>query len=96
MIDVFIKFKAMVERQSGHKIKIMRTYGDGKYVSKDFDILCASELIVHDVVSPYTPQSNGTAERKNITIRNMVISVLKGKHLPNEVWVKLCRLQHTH
>lgn len=39
LIDVFTKFKEMVERQSGHKIKVMRTNGGREYVSKDFDTL---------------------------------------------------------
>ena len=72
----------MVERQSGRKIKILRTDGGGEYVSKDFNALCVKEWIVHEVVPPYTPQQNGVAERKNITIMNMVKSMLKGKHLP--------------
>lgn len=83
MIDVFIKFKAMVERQGGHKIKVMRTDGGGGYVLKDFDTLCTKEGIVHEVVPPYTPRQNGTAERKNLIIVNMVRSMLKCKYLPN-------------
>jgi transposase InsO family protein len=86
VLDVFIKFKSMVERQSGHKIKVLRTDGGGEYVSKDFDALCEKDGIVHDVVPPYTPQQNGTAERRNRTIMNMVRSMLKGKHLPKELW----------
>ena len=33
VIDVFTKFKAMVERQCGHKIKTLGTDGGGEYVS---------------------------------------------------------------
>lgn len=55
MINVFTKFKAMVERQSGHKIKVLRIYGGGDYVSKDFDTLCTKEGIMHEVVPTYTP-----------------------------------------
>ena len=86
MIEVFSKFKSMVERQSGRKLKVLRTDGGGEYVSKDFDRLCEKEGIVHEVVPPYTPQQNGIAERKNRTIMNMVRSMLKGKNLPKEFW----------
>lgn len=55
MIDVFTKFKAMVERQSGHKIKTLKTGGGGEYVSRDFDALCEREGTMHEVVPPYTP-----------------------------------------
>ena len=40
VIEVFSKFKFMVERQSGRKIKILRTDGGGEYVSKDSSALC--------------------------------------------------------
>src|ERR1051325_348007 len=40
VIEVFSKFKSMVERQSGRKLKVLRTDGGGEYVSKDFDRLC--------------------------------------------------------
>ena len=86
VIEVFTKFKSMVERQSGRKLKVLRTDGGGEYVSKDFDRLCEKEGIVHEVVPPYTPQQNGIAERKNRTIMNMVRSMLKGKNLPKEFW----------
>lgn len=76
----------MMDRQNGHKIKTLRTDGVGKYVSKDFNALCEREAIVHEEVSPYILQQNGISKRKRITIVNMVISMLKGKHLPNELW----------
>ncbi|GAU30981.1 hypothetical protein TSUD_104950 [Trifolium subterraneum] len=86
VLDVFIKYKSMVERQSGHKLKTLRTDGGGEYVSNEFDALCEKEGIVHEVTPPHTPQQNGTAERKNRTIMNMVRSMLNGKHLPKELW----------
>lgn len=41
---------------------------------------------MHEVVPSYTHQQNGTTERKDMTIMNMVRSMLKGKPLPNELW----------
>ena len=84
VIEVFSKFKSMVERQSGQKFKVLRTDGGGEYVLKDFDKLCEKEGILDEVVPPYTPQQNETAEKKNQTIMNMVKSMLKDKHLPKE------------
>lgn len=76
----------MIKRQSDQKLNIQRTYCCGEYVSKDFNILCKKEGIVHGVVPPYTPQQNGIAKRKNKTIMNIVRSILKGKHLPKKLW----------
>ncbi|CAJ2647569.1 unnamed protein product [Trifolium pratense] len=86
VLDVFKKFKLTVERQSGYKLKTLRTDGGGEYVSTEFAKFCDSEGIVHDVIPPYTPQQNGSAERRNRTIMNMVRCMLKGKHLPKELW----------
>ncbi|GAU40628.1 hypothetical protein TSUD_190050 [Trifolium subterraneum] len=86
VLSVFKKFKSVVERQSGHKLKVLRTDGGGEYVSHDFAELCESEGIVHEVIPPYTPQQNGSAERRNKTIMNMVRCMLKGKHQPKELW----------
>jgi hypothetical protein len=36
----------------------------------------------------YTPQQNGVAERKNITIMEMARSMLTAKHLSNEYWAE--------
>ena len=76
----------MVKRKSGRKLKVLRTSGDGDYVSKEFDKLCEKEGIMHEVVPPYTPQQNEAAEKKNRTIMNMVRSMLKDKNLPKEFW----------
>lgn len=54
-------------------------------MSKDFNVLCEKEMITHEVVPPYTPNKNGNADRKNRTIMNIVRSMLRGKHLPNEL-----------
>jgi hypothetical protein len=48
--------------------------------------LLEREDIVHDIVPPYTPQSNGVAERNNRTIMNMVRSMLNSKNLSKELW----------
>jgi transposase InsO family protein len=86
VLSVFKKFKSVVERQIGHKLKLLRTDGGGEYMSHDFAEFCESEGIVHEVVPPYTPQQNGSADRRNKTIMNMVRCMLKGKHLPKELW----------
>ncbi|GAU45882.1 hypothetical protein TSUD_401080, partial [Trifolium subterraneum] len=86
VLSVFKKFKSVVERQSGHKLKVLRTDGGGEYVSHDFAELCESEGIFHEVIPSYTPQQNGSAERRNRTVMNMVRCMLKGKHLPKEFW----------
>lgn len=54
-MKVFNKFKVMVERQSDHEIKTLKTDDGGEYVSNYFGKFYDQEGIVHEVVSPYTP-----------------------------------------
>ncbi|GAU37126.1 hypothetical protein TSUD_278780 [Trifolium subterraneum] len=85
--EVFIKFKkfkSLVEKQSGCSLKKLRTDGGGEYTSLEFAKFCEDERIVHEITSPYTPQHNGVAERKNRSIMNMARSMLKGKNMPHK------------
>ena len=82
----FQQFKALVENQSWHRIKILRTDRGGEYVSNEFLNFCKTHGIQKQFTARYTPQQNGIAERKNRTIMEMARSMLAAKHLPNEYW----------
>ena len=86
VFSIFRKFKATVEKQSGACIKTLRTDGGGEYTSIEFKDFCEKERIKHEFTPLYTPQHNGTAERRNRTIMNMVRSMLKYKELPMALW----------
>lgn len=86
VFETFVKFKNLVEKQSDLCVKILRTDGGGEYVSDQFQAFCDKEGIVHEITPPYTPQHNGTAERRNRTIMNMVRCMLKCKNLPTYLW----------
>ena len=58
----------MVGKESGKKIKALRSNNDGEYVSQEFKDFCAAEGIKRELMSPHDPQQNGVAKRKNITI----------------------------
>ena len=65
VVDVFKCFKSMVERKSGHKLKILKPGSGGEYTSSDSGNYCDVKGIVHEVMSPYTPQQNSVAEKRN-------------------------------
>lgn len=67
-------------------MKIIRTDGGGEYNSHEFHKFCEKEGVLHEVTAPYTPQHNGTAERRNITIMNMIRSMLRVKQMPHKFW----------
>ena len=61
-------FKALVENQTGRKIRALRLDNWGEYTSKEFDGYCRHEGIRSQLTVPYTPEQNGVAERKNRSI----------------------------
>ena len=52
----FQQFKALVENQSGHRIKILRTDRGGEYVSNEFLNFCKTHGIQKQFTARYTPQ----------------------------------------
>jgi len=85
-LEIFKRFKTLVENESDKSIKILRTDGGGEYTSKEFEVFCTSQGVVDEVTAPYTPQHNGLAERRNRTLLNMTRSMLKQKNLPHKFW----------
>lgn len=86
--SIFKKWKAMVERESGHKLKILRSDRGGEYTSNIFKSYCSEEGIRQQFTAAYSPQQNGIAERKNRTILDMTRSMLKEKELPKLFWAE--------
>eukprot|EP01018_Ginkgo_biloba_P027384 Gb_35302 [translate_table: standard] len=78
----------MVEKQSGHHIKILRTNRGGEYISEEFLRFCKDNGIKKQFTTRYTPQQNGIAKRKNRTIQEMARSMIKAKGLSNEYWAE--------
>ena len=65
--DKFVKYKALVEKQSRHRLQMLRTDNGGKYVNNNFTSYCTTEGIQMKHIVPYTPQQNGVTKRKNRT-----------------------------
>ena len=71
-LHFFKIYKAEVENQLDRKIKRLRSDRGGEYFSNEFDAFCAEHGIIHERTPPYSPQSNGVAERKNHTLTDLV------------------------
>ena len=72
----FVEWLALVENQSGKRLKVLRTDNGLEYCNKSFDDYCKERGIVRHKTCPYTPQQNGVAERLNRTILEKVRSLL--------------------
>ena len=54
--QVFWKFKARVENESGCKIQIVRSDNGKEYTSVQFNKVCEDAGIEHQLTAPYTPR----------------------------------------
>ena len=85
-LNYFKIYKAEVENQLEKKIKRLRSDRGGEYISHEFSQFCAEHGIVHEVTPPYSPQSNGVAERKNRTLTDLVNAMLESAGMPKMWW----------
>eukprot|EP00253_Pinus_taeda_P023081 PITA_23081 len=88
VFDTFKKWKALVEIETGKKLKCLRSDNGGEYCSKEFDRYCSEHGIRREKTVPRTPQENGVSERMNRTIMERArepSSSLDGG-VPEEAW----------
>jgi transposase InsO family protein len=85
-LNCFKTYKAEVENQTEKKIKCFRSDRGGEYFSNEFDLFCAEHGAIHERMPPYSPQSNGVAERKNRTLTDLVNSMLDTAGLSKAWW----------
>ena len=86
--DIFFKFKAWIETQSGRKMQMLRSDNGTEYTSQMFNKFCEDTCIEHQLTTPYTPQQNGVVEQKNRTIMEMTRCLLHDKDLPKKLWAE--------
>lgn len=77
--EKFQIFQAMVKQESGKKIKILQLDKRGEFHSRAFSEYCDKVGIQRELTLPYTPQHNGTVERKksNGYWEDLVFAVMK-------------------
>jgi transposase InsO family protein len=66
-------FKALVETQSGKKIKVLRTNNGGDYVNHEVHNIFHEVGIQLQHIVPYTPQQNIVTEEKQISKRDGIL-----------------------
>jgi hypothetical protein len=86
----FQEFKALVENQTGRKIKVLRSDNGGEYTSNDFKSFCTQAGIKRELTVPHNPQQNGVAERKNRAIIGVAKAMLHDQDLPMFLWAEAC------
>jgi transposase InsO family protein len=79
-------FKSLVEKATGSNIIGLRTDRGGEFTSNEFTSFYRENDIRKQLTAAYTLQQNEFAERKNITIMNIVRSMLSEKKVPKTLW----------
>eukprot|EP01018_Ginkgo_biloba_P013593 Gb_33655 [translate_table: standard] len=83
---VFKQFKELVERQTGLKLKVLRSDNGGECTSKEFNQYCKDRGIQRQLTVAYTPQQNGVAERMNRTLVEKAKTMMIGINVSDYLW----------
>jgi transposase InsO family protein len=78
------------QRQTGCKLKIIRTDNGGEHMGK-FHRFLEHEGIIHQRSAPYTPEQNGVAERYNRSIIEKTRCMLNEFTVPKFLWAEAIR-----
>ena len=81
MLDAFKELHAILERETGRKLKAVRADNGGEYRCP-FENYCELHGIRLEKTVHKTPQQNGVAERINRTIEERIRCMLSHSKLP--------------
>jgi len=79
---MFKEIKALVENQTGKKIKVFRSDNDEEYISNDFIVFFKKEGIKKEMTVTYNPKQNEMVERKNKSIVEVICAMLLNQNFP--------------
>ncbi|CAI7813358.1 unnamed protein product [Closterium sp. NIES-54] len=79
------------QRESGHKVKVIRTENRGEFIGADFEAVLKKKGIHHQLIVPYNTLQNGVAERFNRTLQEGARTLLGRAGLQDPFWVTALR-----
>lgn len=88
VFQAFKDYRTEVEKQTGKKIKCLRSDNGREYVNKDFDRYLRENGIKRQLTVPYTPQQNGIAERANRTLVEMARTMIVHSGVSEGFWAE--------
>ena len=92
VFNKFKEFKALVENLFKKKIKILRSDNGGEFIGREFKNLCKEAGIKRELTSPYIPQQNGVAKRKNRSIMKAMKAMIHDQYISMYLWVEATRI----
>jgi hypothetical protein len=92
VLNKFQDFNALFENLSERKIKVLRSKNGGEYTSKEFKDIFQESWIKRELTTPYNPQQNGVAERKNTSIIEATKEMIHDQGLPMHLWEEASKM----
>nr|GEW46097.1 retrovirus-related Pol polyprotein from transposon TNT 1-94 [Tanacetum cinerariifolium] len=87
-----MSFIRMVENQNDVKVKQIRTDNETEFRNHELESFCDEKGISQNFSSPYTPEQNGLAERKNKTLIEDARTMLNGSVLSKHFWTEAVKV----
>ena len=87
--STFKGFKALIENKLERRIKTLHTDRGGEFISLEMKAFLEEEGIVYEKTAPYSPQSNGIAERFNRTLLEGERALSFTANIPSMLWADL-------
>jgi transposase InsO family protein len=81
-------FLRRAQNEFGLRIKKIRSDNGTEFKNSQIEGFLEEEGIKHEFCSPYTPQQNGVAERKNRTLLDMVRTMLDEYKTSDRFWAE--------
>jgi hypothetical protein len=88
----FKEFKALVENLTERNIKTLRSDNGGEFTLEEFKEYCKEVGIKRELSTPYNPQQNGVAKRKNRMIMEAVKAIIHDQDLPMHLWEEAAKI----
>jgi len=64
VFEKICEWKAMVEKATGKRLKVIHTDYGGEFTSHEFEAYLCTEVVCHELTIPKNPEQNGVAELK--------------------------------
>lgn len=89
--DIIMSFVRNSENENDVKVKQIRTDNGTEFKNHVLECLCDEKGISQNFTSPYTPEQNGVAERRNRTLIEAARTMLNGSVLSKHFWTEAVR-----
>ena len=81
-LSTFICWRSLAEKESGHKLKAVKSDHGSEFTSRGFVDFCSGLGIRQELANVGTPSENGVVERMNRTVVEMARTMLEHRSLP--------------